>query len=215
MVFIIIFLCNTWAIQTNDGHCQRKKKRDIRWLFQKFLSICHQCSLCINNVCYFDIELFTKFYLESKTNRFNAFVFIGILLQLGIAIITGGGIYVIRVIENFIIMTIITIFAFSSFDCDYCVDSKQRQAWSPLNDDGNIRILVWIFSGWFAIIIHLITSLLMTKIVDDQYKLNIAAGIEQYWKKFKEQQKREAETQQEEVGSYHKLKMENKNKIYE
>ena len=78
-------------------------------------------------------------------------------------------------------MTVITVFAFHAFDCEYCADAKQRQAWSHLNDDGNKRMLVWICNGWIAVIIHLITSLLMVKVVDPGYNLNVTSQTEHYW----------------------------------
>eukprot|EP01084_Bolivina_argentea_P231815 390835_1 len=116
---------------------------------------------------------FAENALKTTTTFFGVIIG-GVALQLGIGGITGGVIYALRVLENFIIMTVITIFAFYQFDCWRCADSIQRQAWSPANDDGNKRIFVWVCNGWVAILIHLVTSLLMIKIMDEDYEFNVA-----------------------------------------
>ena len=85
----------------------------------------------------------------------------GVSLQLGIAGITGPGLYAMRVIENICIMTVITTFSYHSFDCWKCADKTQRQAWSHVNDDGNQRIFSWIICGWIAIIVHVSEMLLI------------------------------------------------------
>ena len=112
---------------------------------------------------------------DPSLNSFGMFVIGGIVLQLGIAGITGPALYNIRVIENFLIMTVISLFAFYKFDCDYCADKHQRHAVN------NLRILSWIIGGWSSVIIHFITSLLMPKIIDPEYDFNITTQTEDHW----------------------------------
>ena len=106
-----------------------------------------------------------------------------------------------RVIENLLIMIVITIFAFYQFDCQYCADSEQRQAWKAWNNDeeGNKRIFVWIINGWISIIIHLITSLLMIKLVDDDYDFNVATIAEEFYNKIKKEKEQNAKKAQQRI----------------
>eukprot|EP01084_Bolivina_argentea_P231814 390825_1 len=106
----------------------------------------------------------------------------GAILQLGIAGISGPALYALRVVENFIIMIVITIFAFYKFDCEYCADKHQRYAVD------NYRILSWIICGWISITIHLITSLIMPKIIDPEYDLNVTTQTEDHWKEWQREQ---------------------------
>eukprot|EP01084_Bolivina_argentea_P314164 544141_1 len=99
---------------------------------------------------------------------FIVFIFCaGVMFQLGIAILSSRTLYVLRIIENVVLMCIVTIFGFLKFDCKYCAESENRYAFY------NYRILTWIVIGWVAIIIHTITSIIMTKIIDKSYTLNI------------------------------------------
>ena len=68
-----------------------------------------------------------------------------------------------------------------------------------MNDDGNKRIFVWICNGWIAIIIHLVTSLLMIKIVDEDYDFNVA-GIAQSAMEYLQEEKDKVREQMEEQG---------------
>merc|ERR1712129_489675 len=86
----------------------------------------------------------------------------GIVLQLGIGVITGNAIYRIRVIENVILMTVISVFGFAKFDCGSvkCANKDDRYALD------NLRILSWIIAGWVAVVTHFIVSIFVSKMID-------------------------------------------------
>ena len=98
----------------------------------------------------------------------------GIVLQLGIGVISGNAIYRIRVIENIILMTIITSFGFAKFDCGSvkCADEEQRYALD------NLRILSWIIAGWVAVVTHFIVSIFVGNMIDDEYEFNATTVAE-------------------------------------
>ena len=90
-------------------------------------------------------------------------MFAGIVLQLGIVFFAGMEFFTIRIIENIILMSIITWFAFDSniaSNCDFCADADTRQA--TYND----RIFAWIVVGWSAVISHAIASIYVSKMVN-------------------------------------------------
>ena len=99
--------------------------------------------------------------------------FVGVVVQLGIGIVTGNAIYRVRVIENTIIMTVISIFAFVQFECDKCADADTRYALD------NQRILSWVSAGWFAVMVHLIVSVIMTKMIDKDYDFDVTKLIDE------------------------------------
>eukprot|EP01084_Bolivina_argentea_P172221 298338_1 len=97
---------------------------------------------------------------------------IGVVFQLGIAVLSGKVIYIIRMIENFILMAAISIFAFVKFECEYCASYEYRDAIK------NYRILLWITIGWVSVLIHMIMSFLMVKIIDKEYKVDVGTIVE-------------------------------------
>merc|ERR1712228_164741 len=102
----------------------------------------------------------------------------GIILQLGIGVITGNAIYRIRVIENIILMTWVTVFGFAKFDCGSvkCADEEQRYALD------NLRILSWIIAGWVAVITHFIVSIFVGNMIDEDYDFNATTVAEKVQK---------------------------------
>ena len=95
-----------------------------------------------------------------------SFAFICLVtLQLGILLISGSSLYVFRMIENVVEMSIITLFAFNSeINCSFCVDSGSRSALT------NDRIMTWIVIGWVATCIHIITSCFVSKMIRKDYE---------------------------------------------
>jgi len=176
------------ARQLTGGEWYAMKYSIPNELWEGLLKCCDDgwdgCTECVKDICMIPVV-------------FLGALIIGVVLQLGIAGITGGGVYALRVIENFLIMTVITIFAFYQFDCWRCADSKQRQAWSPINDDGNKRIFVWIVNGWISITVHLVTSLLMIQLIDKDYDYNLASAVLKDAKKEREEKVRMEREQRE------------------
>lgn len=96
-----------------------------------------------------------------------SFCMVGITFQLGVLGFTGKWLYIIRMFENVIIMTVITVFAFDNgFDCGYCADSHQRYAFN------NSRIFGCVIIGWASILIHTVTSFSVAKMIDKDWNLN-------------------------------------------
>ena len=97
-----------------------------------------------------------------------AFGLIGIMvLQLGIIFLSGIKTYMLRMIENIIAMSIITIFTFNNkINCEYCADGKLRSALR------NERIMVWLILGWVFVIVHIITSFVVSKMIRPNYTCN-------------------------------------------
>ena len=93
--------------------------------------------------------------------------FVGITLQLGILGVTGRLLYIVRMCENVITMGVITLFAFSNIDCEYCADPEGR---SPLN---NYRVMIWLCVAWVSIFIHIVTSLCVSKMMDPNWDFNM------------------------------------------
>eukprot|EP01084_Bolivina_argentea_P172222 298342_1 len=103
---------------------------------------------------------------------------IGVVFQLGIAVLSGKVIYIIRMIENFILMAAISIFAFVKFECEYCASYEYRDAIK------NYRILLWITIGWVSVLIHMIMSFLMVKIIDKEYKVDVGTIVEKVFEDY-------------------------------
>ena len=92
----------------------------------------------------------------------------GIVFQLGLLFISGNGLYILRMVENVIVMSVITVFAFvSSIDCYYCADPMHRSA------NKNPRVLTWIIIGWSAITIHILTSFAVLRMIDHDYDFSM------------------------------------------
>ena len=86
-----------------------------------------------------------------------AFLMIGVVLQLGMFLFNGVGFFIVRIIENIILMSIITWFAFDdSIDCSICANPDLRQA------SYNKRIFIWIVVGWISIVVHIISSIMVS-----------------------------------------------------
>ena len=91
----------------------------------------------------------------------------GIVFQLGLLFISGKGLY-IRMVENVIVMGVITVLAWvSSIDCYYCADPIHRSA------DKNPRVETWIIIGWSAIIIHILTSFAVLRMIENDYDFSM------------------------------------------
>ena len=92
------------------------------------------------------------------------FCLIGVTFQLGILGIGGTALYAIRMIENVILMGLVSSFAFvSSIKCYYCNDFEIR---SVEND----RILIWIIIGWTATVGHIISSFGVNLLLRNDYQ---------------------------------------------
>lgn len=108
---------------------------------------------------------------------------IGITLQLGILGIAGRAMYVIRMIENVILICVITWFAFDKrIDCEYCSDPETRHPFK------NERVLTWLIIGWISITIHIASSFIVSTLIKDDYTYNFATIVEQQAKKYKSKQ---------------------------
>ena len=97
----------------------------------------------------------------------------GFVFQLGIFFISGKGLYVIRMIENVLVMCVITLFAFDqSIDCDICADPVTR---SPMK---NTRIMTWMIIGWVSIVVHVVCSIFVSKMINKYYWLRMESIYE-------------------------------------
>eukprot|EP01083_Nonionella_stella_P075744 206014_1 len=110
----------------------------------------------------------------------------GFVFQMGILGIAGRTLYFIRVIENILLMCLISIFAFMEFDCDYCAASKKRSA---LEND---RILAWIVVGWVSVSIHCVLSLIMPKFISEFYRYDIHNIAQDFYKTKQKRQTKSA-----------------------
>ena len=94
-------------------------------------------------------------------------VIVGIILQLGI-IGLGGEFFLVRIIENITLLSVITLFAFNDkIVCNLCADEDLRQA------TYNPRILGWIVVAWVSIVMHILTSIYMSKLINEAKALTI------------------------------------------
>ena len=97
-----------------------------------------------------------------------ASVIVGMVLQLGIVGLAGGEFFLVRILENIVLLSIITLFAFNDkIVCNLCADEDLRQA------TYNPRILGWIIVAWISILIHIITSIYMTKLINENDAVTI------------------------------------------
>eukprot|EP01083_Nonionella_stella_P035421 96644_1 len=114
----------------------------------------------------------------------------GVVFQLGIAVITGKVIYLLRVIENCFLMVLVSVFAFIKFDCPYCADKVERHAL------GNPRILAWLIAGWLSVILHMIMTIKMQKVIDDDYDMEVGTIIKELKEHLDEQYQEYLKVQQ-------------------
>eukprot|EP01083_Nonionella_stella_P102688 292298_1 len=114
----------------------------------------------------------------------------GVVFQLGIAVITGKVIYLLRVIENCFLMVLVSVFAFIKFDCPYCADKVERHAL------GNPRILAWLIAGWLSVILHMIMTIKMQKVIDDDYDMEVSTIIKELKEHLDEQYQEYLKVQQ-------------------
>eukprot|EP01083_Nonionella_stella_P102687 292297_1 len=101
----------------------------------------------------------------------------GVVFQLGIAVITGKVIYLMRVVENCFLMLLVSVFAFVKFDCWRCADKDERHA--SFDEDGNHRILAWLIVGWVSVIIHMIMTIKMHQVIDEDYDMDVGTIIKE------------------------------------
>ena len=154
---------------------------------------------CINTCCTLLIAFYAVLCLGWQVCLF--IVVFGFPFQLGIFCITGKGLYIIRMIENVVLMSIITLFAFNlDIDCKYCVDPNLR---SPLKNE---RAFVWIVVAWVCVISHILLSFVMNQIIDNTYALQVnllLSGLNQYFTKEidKYQMKKQQKTINQSVSS--------------
>ena len=90
------------------------------------------------------------------------------MLQLGVFGIAGAALYKIRIAENIILMSVISVFAAIEFNCYKCADANLR------NLEYNERIMLWIVIGWTSVTVHTIMSFIVGKLIDDEYEYDIA-----------------------------------------
>eukprot|EP01084_Bolivina_argentea_P186340 321225_1 len=114
----------------------------------------------------------------------------GIVFQLGIAVLSGRAIYIIRVFENFLLMSIISIFTFLKFNCLYCADAHERHVLD------NQRIMTWLIVGWVSVILHTCMTFLMDKVIDKDYKMDVATIVDNIQKDLEEKYKEYIKLQQ-------------------
>ena len=87
------------------------------------------------------------------------------VLQLGILFVSGSQLYIFRMIENVIVMSVITLFAFNDqISCNYCANKDDRSAFK------NERIMIWIIIGWVSICIHIVSSYFVSKMIRNNYR---------------------------------------------
>eukprot|EP01083_Nonionella_stella_P048656 129952_1 len=99
---------------------------------------------------------------------------IGVVSQLGIAVITGKAIYFMRTVENCFLMVLISIFALIKFDCTRCADAEQRHVLNNNND----YILAWLVAGWVAVLTHLAMTIKMNKVINPEYDMNVQTVVD-------------------------------------
>merc|ERR1712228_161653 len=105
---------------------------------------------------------------------FFGLITMGLVFQLGIVLLTGRRLYVLRMIENFILMIVITVFAFMEFECEHCTHSEQRAAMN------NARIFIWIVTGWVSVIIHAISSCFIPTFIHAQWDLDVSSMAQKF-----------------------------------
>eukprot|EP01083_Nonionella_stella_P104523 299674_1 len=103
------------------------------------------------------------------------FILMGFVFQMGILGLAGRALYFIRVIENLLLMSLISVFAFMEFDCDHCADATERSA------DNNPRIMGWVVAGWISVGIHCILSFIMPNFIADYYKGDIHKLAQEFY----------------------------------
>eukprot|EP01084_Bolivina_argentea_P052488 96430_1 len=116
----------------------------------------------------------------------------GIVFQLGILGLSGKTLYIVRMIENVMLMATVTTFAFIRFDCDYCADQVERSAMN------NVRILIWIASGWIGVFLHIVTSFFVSGYITPSYEFDVKSmAIDVYGIKTEQKQQQPTEIQLE------------------
>ena len=105
VVIVRVFCCNLFAIFREDADCR-----------EEYNGTCGVIKKIFANLCLYLIILLSG-------------MLTGIVFQLGILFISGKGLYIIRMVENVIVMSVITVFArVLSIDCYYCADPIHRSA---------------------------------------------------------------------------------------
>ena len=104
VVIVRVFCCNLFAIFREDADCR-----------EEYNGTCGVIKKIFANLC-----LYLMILLGGMLT--------GIVFQLGLLFISGKGLY-IRMVENVIVMGVITVLAWvSSIDCYYCADPIHRSA---------------------------------------------------------------------------------------
>ena len=93
-------------------------------------------------------------------------------LQLGVLVVSGRQLYIIRMVENILVMIVITLFAFTDINCKYCADPIERSA------NNNERVMIWLIIGWASVAVHIFASYFVSKMIKPNYDFRWEKMIE-------------------------------------
>lgn len=138
-------VCDQIGSLCHQGTCLK------RWFFRAISFICVYC-VCLP--CTLTILL-------------TPLIVCFLIFQVGIIINIRTGILSIRIVENIVVMAIITLFAANdTIDCNICTGPQGRQIYS------NPRIFEWIVTGWISIFLHGLLSVYVRQFVDQEKIIN-------------------------------------------
>ena len=94
-----------------------------------------------------------------------SFGVIGLVCQLGLIVISGKWMYMVRLTENIVLMGIVTGLAFANdLECTVCVDGDKR---NPMK---NTIIFGYIIAGWTSVAVYATTMKLVSKMIGKHWK---------------------------------------------